>query len=57
MKAVIDTLANAVIGAVVCIGVVLMGAPMWAGFSAGAVVYMVHTAADRIIATIRSERP
>ncbi len=29
----------------------------WAGFAAGAVVYMVHTAADRIIATIRSERP
>ena len=57
MRPVIDTIDNAVVGAVVGAAVGAMGGPLWASFAAGAVVYMVHTAADRIVATIRSAQP
>jgi len=48
---------NLTIFAVVALAAAIMGAPRWGAWAAGFIVYSINVAADRIIDSLRRERP
>ncbi len=56
MKMPVDVVANAIIGSLAALVVALMGGPMWAVYSVWALIYTIHTAADRIVNQVGSKR-